>query len=50
MSDCQRVIYPRTLETPAEYCENEALPGDEFCEYHIDQDAYESFNAVWWDD
>jgi hypothetical protein len=35
---CIAVTFPQTLETPPEYCENEALEGEEFCAQHIGND------------
>ena len=37
---CTRVLWPGTSVSPPEYCENEAMEGEEFCEVHI----------PWWDD
>lgn len=38
---CEFMVYRATLETPAEYCPNEAEPGEEYC---LDHMPYE------WDD
>ena len=32
---CTYLIYRSTLETPAEYCPNEAEPGEEYCLEHM---------------
>lgn len=31
---CQWETYARTLETPAEYCENVAIEDSDYCAYH----------------
>lgn len=31
---CQHMTYRATLTTPAEYCDNEALPGSDYCAAH----------------
>lgn len=31
---CMHETYAATRETPAEHCEEEALEGADFCEYH----------------
>lgn len=35
MSSCSYETYRQTLETPAEYCENDVVEGEEFCEQHL---------------
>ena len=35
---CIAVTFPQTLETPPEYCENEAVEGEEYCPQHLADD------------
>ena len=35
---CIAVTFQQTLETPPEYCENEAVEGEEFCAQHLGND------------
>lgn len=36
MSDlCEYQTYAATLETPAEYCEEDAVEGEEYCPGHL---------------
>jgi hypothetical protein len=35
MSLCEFQTYAANRTNPAEYCDNEAVEGEEFCEYHM---------------
>lgn len=38
---CAAQTYAQTLETPAEYCENEVDNDGDYCSEHRDDDGYE---------
>lgn len=35
MNGCEYQTYAGNLEQPAEYCENEAVEGEDLCEDHL---------------
>lgn len=37
MANCEHQDYAATRTTPAEYCEEEAVDGTEYCEEHEDE-------------
>ena len=55
---CSRRVYAGNLESPPEYCDNEAEPGEELCAEHLYEDdpwdradeAYERQKERYWDD
>lgn len=38
MKLCEFMVYRATLYTPAEWCPNEAEPGEDFCVEHLPPD------------
>ena len=48
-NSCEFVTYRATLETPAEYCEEPALPGEDYCEDHMPWDD-EPPDEYWFED
>lgn len=38
MAACEHETYRATRMQPAEYCENEAVEGEDFCEDHLEDD------------
>jgi hypothetical protein len=38
---CEAIVIRETRQDPAEYCEEEAVDGSEFCENHGERDDYE---------
>lgn len=38
---CEAEIFAATRIDPAEYCENEAEEGRDYCEFHADPEDYE---------
>lgn len=47
---CTAMTYPGRQDAPPEYCENEAVPGEDLCEYHLPDDDYDDFNALYEED
>lgn len=39
---CEAEVFPATRIDPAEYCENEAEEGRDYCEFHADPEDYEA--------
>ena len=39
---CEAEIFAATRIDPAEYCENEAEEGRDYCEFHADPEDYEA--------
>lgn len=60
MRYCAFETYRQTLETPAEFCEDEALEGSEFCDFHQpyepEDDPFtwsledQELDLDWWDE
>lgn len=50
MSDlCAAELYPETSRNPAEYCDNDAEPGSQFCARHDsgDGDLWDAADAAY---
>lgn len=45
---CSAIVYPQTRYEPAEYCDNDCVDGEDFCEYHLapepDEDDYDPYD------
>lgn len=35
---CNKMTYPETLETPAEFCDEPTVEGADYCEYHLEEE------------
>ena len=33
---CNHMTYPEALETPAEWCDEETVAGQDYCDLHLD--------------